>query len=279
MMMRFRSVAVASMIGVCVALTACGGGGGGSSSGGSGGGTNSSQATVDDNNARTLSEASAEGAKKAVAQSNAPRQVEQQTPEQRAQQLVQDLLNASGNGAKQTGARTTISGDCGGSATVTGGSSGSTITYNNFCSGGVVANGTAVVSFSSSGAYTITYSNFTVTYGGETYTLNMIVSCDSQGNCTYSEDFTGSDGRSYRVEGSTVSGNSSSGYNISATVYDPDYGYIEITATNVTFCSNGNPGTGSITFTGSGGTSASVTFDSCSSYTVTVDGVATSYNW
>jgi len=37
----------------------------------------------------------------------------------------------------------------------------------------------------------------------------------------------------------------------------------------ITFCSSGNPGSGEISFTGSGGTWGTITFDSCIAYTIT----------
>ena len=64
------------------------------------------------------------------------------------------------------------------------------------------------------------------------------------------------------------------------TVYDPDYGAVEVTATAILYeCTNGVPSAGSITLTGEGGSSASVVFNDCNSFTVTVDGTSTTYYW
>jgi len=133
--------------------------------------------------------------------------------------------------------------------------------------------------------FTISYNNLTITGFGESNTINATITCTSTNStfsCTTNTSITGIDGRNYAVSNISVSGNGFSGYNVSATVTDPTHGIITINASNVTFnCTApnaGRPGSGSVTFS-SNGKSGSVVFDSCSSYTVTVDGVATSYTW
>ena len=133
--------------------------------------------------------------------------------------------------------------------------------------------------------FTITYNNLTITGFGVTETVNATVSCSTSGSsfsCTTNTSITGIDGRKYAVSNISVSGSEFSGYDVSATVVDPTHGSISITATAVKFdCTGstaGRPSSGTIAFTSSGRT-GTVTFDSCNSYTVTLDGVADFYNW
>ncbi|MCW9012329.1 MAG: hypothetical protein OQL06_01000 [Gammaproteobacteria bacterium] len=125
--------------------------------------------------------------------------------------------------------------------------------------------------------------NITATENSVTETFSFAGTCEFNGTtigaCTYSSTFTGIDGRTYSIANVSVSGNPSAGYSVSGTVTDPDHGSITI-ATNqpVTFnCTNGNPDSGQITITGDG--SATVTFNSCTSFTVTFNGNGTSHNW
>jgi hypothetical protein len=86
--------------------------------------------------------------------------------------------------------------------------------------------------------YEYRYENFTVSIQGpylnSTQTFNMSMTCafnqDSYGySCDYYSDYQGYDGRIYRVSDVSVSGNVSSGYNVSVRVYDPDNGYVTVT--------------------------------------------------
>jgi len=164
-----------------------------------------------------------------------------------------------------------------GSASVESSNSTTTVTYNNCSLAGVTATGTATI-VTSGETITITYNNFRMVIDGEETVLNATVTCVNL-DCTISSEFTDSSGKSYRVDDSSISGNDSSGYSISATVYDSEYGDIEFTATAIKFdCTNGFPSSGSITIN-DGTTTANVTFDSCSSYTITIDGVAESFSW
>ncbi len=155
-----------------------------------------------------------------------------------------------------------------------------TLAYGSEYGGTVTADGVMRYQQNSDGSFNFSYENFTVTYLGETTTFNMNVSCDSTYQCTYQSDFKGLDGRIYRVEGASVSTTDGYTYNVSATVYDPDFGSITIDA-NVTYgsCSTGVPQSGSITYTGSGGSSGSVVYNDCDSFTVTLNGVSTTYLW
>ena len=157
-----------------------------------------------------------------------------------------------------------------------------TITFNNICYDApndglsqMIMNGQIQYSETSNGI-TIRYINFTVTMDGRTETLNFTMTCDfsSVNGCSYVSDYVGSDGKTYRMENFSVTGSDSTGYNVSATFYHPDYGSVDITTTTpILFnCApNPQPGSGSLTFMGANGTSGSITFDSCTSYTYCYD--------
>jgi len=160
-----------------------------------------------------------------------------------------------------------------------------TIIFDNCDTGeGFVISGSVTFS-GSENSFTLTYTNLTYTGFGLSETLNATITCNTANqsfSCSTSTSITGIDGRTYGVSSVSVTGNDTSGYNVSATVVDPTHGTITVNATSVTFdCTSpniGRPGSGSITFS-SNGKSGSVTFDSCSSYTVTVDGVGNTYTW
>ena len=163
------------------------------------------------------------------------------------------------------------------------------ITYDSCDFGGVFVNGTVTLTTTNSGdvwTTSIVYNNFTVSAGGITETLDLTTVCTSNINtgatsCTYDSKTLGIDGRTYSVSGASVSGNSFNGYTVSATVTDPDYGTLSITTNSaITFnCSNGQPDSGEIQFTDGSGNTVVVTFNSCSSFTVSYNGSSTMYSW
>ncbi len=265
-----------------VLLISCGGG----SSGGGGTGVTyggaTSEAKVDTSNADKLAVAAAGGASEAVASDNAP--IPRPSP---AASSLLDLSSKTLRSlflANRT-ANTPVANVCSsGSVDATNNADNSqmTFTYNNctMTGSGIVVNGTAVFTQNSDGSFILRYNNFTMVYMGETYNLNTTIECDASYNCSYLSDFSGLDGRTYRVDVDSVYSTGSSSYSINATVYDPDYGYVVINA-DVTYgsCTGGVPSSGSITYTGSGGSTGSVEFNSCDSFTVTVEGVGTTYSW
>jgi hypothetical protein len=124
----------------------------------------------------------------------------------------------------------------------------------------------------------------TVAYIGQTQAVDMTLACSDISSpsisCSITSDFEGIDGRIYRLEDLTVTGNDTSGYYVSMTFYDPDHGRVDVTTTQpLTYdCEQAVPGSGMLSVNG-GGTSATASFDNCSSYSVTVDGVGTTYDW
>ena len=184
-----------------------------------------------------------------------------------------------------------IAGICdSGSVDVTGTGTTSNVTFSNCVIGPSTFNGTATMTFTQSGdtfTYTINYNNFTVTTGGVTETVSLSATCTGSTttisldlSCSFDVSGTGIDGRNYSVSNVSVSGSISSGFSVSATVTDPDHGVIEIsTNTPVTFnCPDGAPDSGEIQVTAGGG-SMTITFNDCSSFTVTRNGNPTVYNW
>ena len=146
--------------------------------------------------------------------------------------------------------------------------------------GTIIQSGSVSYSGDIDGNFTMTYRNLVVTYSGQTETLNGSMSCNN-GVCSENLNYSGSfTNRTYETENMQVTGNASSGYNVSGSVTDPDHGVIEISASNVIFdCDpNGQPSSGSITVTGAN-TTLEVNFVSCSEFTVTLDGDSQTVLW
>ncbi|MEW8555538.1 MAG: hypothetical protein AB2605_17195 [Candidatus Thiodiazotropha sp.] len=251
-------------------LQGCGGGGGGDGDGsGITGDTTytgqTSAAIIDSTNAKDIASGLASGAQQAV---------------------VSDLLSESGIDASDEVCDAGGRADANTNADETEG----TITFTN-CAMSDMQGGTIVldgiVEFSvNTGADTLSMDfNVTVSYLGESETINLTLACSNIStaslSCSIRSDFAGIDGRVYRIDDITVSGSEASGYYVSMTLYDPDHGRVDVTTSQpLTYdCANGVPGSGMLTLNGGSGTFALVSFDSCSSYTVTVDGVGTSYDW
>lgn len=123
--------------------------------------------------------------------------------------------------------------------------------------------------------------SFRVTYQGETQIIDMTVSCGGGPLvCTLFSDYFGVDGRVYRVVITVVTNTAGTSFDVDATVYDPDHGYVTIDASvNYNNCPGGVPETGNITITGDAATTASVVFNDCDGFTVTHMGVPTDYFW
>lgn len=151
--------------------------------------------------------------------------------------------------------------------------------------GSLVMNGTSQFSFNTGTDSLRMVFRMTATYIGETQAINLTLACSSIStasvSCSVTSDFVGIDSRVYRIEDLSVSGSEISGFYVSMTFYDPDHGRVDVTTTQpLTYdCPTAVPGSGMLTLSGSSDTFATASFDSCSSYTVTVDGVGTTYNW
>ena len=185
---------------------------------------------------------------------------------------VEGMLEEGKN--TRTVSSTTIYGDCGGSATYNGSETSATFTYNSYddCYGTIDGSVTYRTSTSGSNTtITIRYNSVTVDYGDEVYTISgtdtYVYNTDtyadvsgswdvtvtyggetnhysgsytcSSNSCTYTENMVGDDGEVYQTEDLDVSGNSSTGCDVSATFYDPDYGYVTLDASNIILCDDG----------------------------------------
>ena len=120
-------------------------------------------------------------------------------------------------------------------------------------------------------AFTVKYVNFRVVQNGETTTLNLTVECSTSG-CSYTSDFVADDGTVHRTADFFIYGDPLSGFSGSMTFYHSVYGSVTVTVTNVTYGSCGGfPNGGTISITGTNGSSGSITFISDCTYSGTYD--------
>lgn len=172
-----------------------------------------------------------------------------------------------------------VSCDSGTATTENSGLNGS-IVYNECSTGGVTLTGSLSYSISTlNQTYTMAYEDVSViTEDGETLSFaDLSMQCTVSG-CTYASDFTGFTGQIYRLENAYTYGTNSSGYTASGRIYDANLGYVDFDATNFTYCDNGYPSSGNITFSSDNDT-GTMTIDSCTSYTVTYGGNSEPYTW
>ena len=120
-------------------------------------------------------------------------------------------------------------------------------------------------------AFTIGFTNFSVTIDGRVENFTGMFTCDAAlSNCTVATDFAGSEGTIFRLESVVIDGDEFSGYTISADFYHDEHGMVAVTTDMaVTYGSCGaNPDGGTISLSGSGGSSMSVSFNPDCSFTV-----------
>lgn len=247
-----------------LALAACGGDSD-DSSGGIQYSGNTSAATISNSNQQDIATASKSSIQNSLGGGDLPAGIEV-TEIAAIQEITDALIQAAPLGNLPTGAQQTVNCDISGSATVDTGANNSTtsytITYNN-CSydGEYFITGTVYVTSNQTGTeFSYRYDNVSVTGPSGTVVINATVECTNNGlTCTYSYDFNGSDGRVYRSSSVDVSGNNSTGYSVSATVYDPDHGYVTMTSSGIVLCSDGSLSEGSVTVTD--GTNNTLTID------------------
>lgn len=285
---------------VLIALAGCGGGGGGGGGGSRGYTGSESPATVTDANVEDVVTTAREGTKAAIdstaADSLTPRTASANVTDTVAS-ISKRLAGIGSNATRSVAPRftDTIAGTCAsnpGSATLSTPDSSTeyqgsaTITYRHLClqneapdGGDLTVNGVVTMQWSET-RISINYNNVTVSYGGQTQTLNMAMTCVGTNweSCTYTSDFTGSDGRTYRIEDFDVYGDDVYGYTVYATVYHPDHGYVEISGNNITLCDNGNIETGQIFVSDSAGPALQLNFNGdCETVTVTRDSLSETF--
>ena len=265
---------------VLISLSACGGSGGG---GNDGPNINTGQATVSATNQQEIAQGSRTSLLKTVESTAAP------TPfagtsagaSKLVERLAQDAFELLRPGRMHISAEVDYSSFCdgGGAATLVWPdqqqeSGTGNFTYTDCMVGGITINGVAVFTWANN-FEEFTY-EFDLTYsdGINDHELDGAMECTASG-CTYFEDFS-SDGVDYRVSDVSVSGDNLSGYDIVATIYVGDLGYVTITAENIVICDNGNIESGTVYVTDS--TDAVVLQidfpGDCATMTVTYNGVA-----
>lgn len=254
-------------------ITAC-------NSSGGGGGTSSitfdgttSAAIIDDINAEAIGTASGEAIQKADASTGLPTliSISNTTSMDELNNIVISSVNTSNLPAGldiSSGMCTSGSASISDIPQVQSGPVTLTITYNNCALSGsaMTVNGTVLMDYddiSNPSNFSITYSNFAVTdpVNGTT-TINMTMICTNS-SCTFNSDFVGSDGVTHRITNFSIVGDASSGFSGSASFFHGTYGEVSITFNGITYGSCGAiPDGGNISFTGSGSSSGSITFNS-----------------
>lgn len=294
-MIRYTQTILALILSAPLFLSGCGGGGG------NGGGLsytgNTSVAAISADNIQKIAKTATEGATQSISEYTASESnpfslaiISSNFPSNEINTTVSQIIKkVQDQGSNLVTAITIDASDfvgdpyyCGGSMTLPDNPSATSgsMTFNNFCYdfvGQMTMNGSITFSETAT-TLSVSYVNFTVTFEGQSFTINSSMSCtlDEFGwpiTCTISSYFTGSDGSVYRIDNFSVYGDSISGFDVDATVFDPTYGSVTITTTSpILFgCSGPQPSSGAISFAGSGGTSGSIIFDSCTSYTYTYD--------
>jgi len=257
-------------------LAACGGGGAGGPNELYTGSTEA--AVVSEDNKAQLAQASALGAKQVISNKSLPIAASSEQTYTAANQAVNKLmqLNALPTGADVSAELCTG----GGSATGEGNETKATFSFDKCNVDGIIMSGSGSITTHSDGSIVIVYRNFTMTVGDESVTINVTANCDSSLNCTISSDFVAVNGETYRINDTSFTGNSATGYSISATVFDSELGSVSFTASSMLFnCENGYPSSGSLIMNDAQSNEITVTFDSCDAYTVTLNGNADTLNW
>jgi|GEM_PF-953421 len=304
---------------LCVALsiTGCGGGGDSAGTGVTSYSGSQEQATITTDNSEQLARSATEGATEATAADpaivtgggatvSAPLAIQTANSYELAENIIVDslpqaleyLANSSSPSAYQEEVPCSVSG----SILVTAPDSLSNNTSQSFPESGTMTmdfrdcrddetstvNGTATTTFTGGGGFTTVYQNFTIAYTDPTTgeqvveTIeNLSMACDSNFSCSIQSDFVGGDGRTYRISDMTVSGSDTSGWDVSATVYDPDLGSIVIDTTSPLMldCSTGVPSSGAVSITGANNAEITVDYLSCTEFQVCFKAACNTTTW
>jgi len=276
------------LLAAALGLTACGGGGGGSDDNGVTFKTTAATLTTG-----AEAESAAEATRQASSQSiyaNAALALPlaaEVNDDSVTQYVVEHALDLALANATATAFMTeTVEGSCGGTATGKANSDTDfVVTYNDFCEplengANMVINGIVNLQLTVSDDTVTAYSadfDLNIQSDGETYVEKGSLSCTGEylDNCSYSSEFTGTNGKRYRVTNVSVSGDEFSGYQLSARVYDQELGYVDFNGSGLMLCSGGGFSAGTIDISDSTGSVATLTFSGCAEYTVTFKGSAT----
>lgn len=268
---------------ILIFISSCGGGGGSN-----GGGSNitytgsSSQAVISDTNAENLATDTYQGGalggitQKPGADSQASRPVSISILNI-LRQTMQKIKVPGGN--RTATVSNSETGGCGGSYSYTltvndsTGDFTGTFTYSGYCSMGTISNGTLTVSGNISGStmsLTITFSNYGMTTGGDSFTVTGTAAFNSLVSSTgYTLNLVYLDNTAskvYKLENFVISSTSGMGYvdiSMSGRFYHPDHGYIDITTPTATpfryMASDIYPSQGVLVLTGAGGATVKLT--------------------
>ncbi|MDX1756122.1 MAG: hypothetical protein R3175_08700 [Marinobacter sp.] len=277
------------MLAGSLGLAACGGGGGGSSDEGEATFKTSAATLTTAAEAETAAEATRQASSQAIYANTAlalplAADVDSDSLAILVTDHAADLALAS---ATATGFTTeTVEGTCGGSAT--GKATSETdfvVTYDDFCEpldngSEMLINGIVDLELTVENETVTAYAadfDLNIQTDGETYIEKGSLSCsgDNLDNCSYTSEFTGTNGKLYRVTNVSVSGDEYSGYQLSARVYDQELGYVDFNGSGLMLCSGGGFSAGTIDVSDASGTVATLTFGGCAEYTVTFKGSAT----
>lgn len=218
----------------------------------------------------------------------------------KAQSLLGDIFKSKQ--AVPTGASETDYGSCGGKVTYSGSNSSATATFSNYCdveTEYLTFNGKIDFSFSETSStekYVMTYRNFEMSDGEETITFNgrmvtsynyntdeerfaidatisydgetVVVSMESictMGDCSFNVAMQGSNGLIYKLNDvEEMDGE------LSGTLFEPEYGYVSMEATNLTYCLDQDDSvqlsTGTIMLEDESGAVLEITVDGCGVY-------------
>jgi hypothetical protein len=269
------------LISAVISLSGCGGSGGGSSNDGPT--INTAEATVSADNQGEIVQGSRIGLLKTVESAAAPTPfaVASVGTSNLAERLAWAAYEFLRPGHAHINAVVDYSSFCDGGGTATlvwpdqqQESGTGSFTYTECMVAGFTINGTAIFTWTNNFEQFTYVFDLTYSDGTNTYELNGAMECTAAG-CSYFEDFS-SNGVDYRVSDVSVTGNNETGYDIAATVYVGDLGYVTMTAEDIVICDNGNIQSGTVYVTDSSDTVVlQIDFPGdCVTMTVTYDGVA-----
>lgn len=275
-----------------LALTACGGGGGGGNGGGTVDGVvlggpdfNSDQATITSlAEAVTMAEASRQGSTQAIFAQDGlsiPQAAEVETSGASEFAAAHAVALAVASRTAAGVESEPVAGDCGGTATADSPNADGNrliITYDDYCTHAdeseteLTIDGKADITFNpnNSEAYNALF-DFTITFEGKTYINQGQLSCNgaSPNVCGYTLNFTGTNNVIYKISNATVTSDGSTGFNVTARIFEQSLGFVDFTTTNLTQCTEGGYDSGSISLEDSNGPgSVEVTFSGCGNYLV-----------
>ncbi|MFV1984304.1 MAG: hypothetical protein ACC657_12240 [Thiohalomonadales bacterium] len=183
--------------------------------------------------------------------------------------------------------------NCGGTKVVTKDTTNTNIVFNGYCveiknQGQAVVNGSMAINFNAdTNVRTIKSTDLSINIKSGTYLINVDIVIDPSANPVFQVNqlnYIDPDGVTHDITrfksngmgggfGIPASGSGSLGYN--------DIGAVTVTiVTPLEFtCGNFKPGVGEILIESKDGSSATIVFNDCSTYTITRDGVSTDYTW